>query len=352
MTISLINRDLPVSLSAEESAELAARLRTLAESGLPLEGGLKALSEEVRSPRLAEVLDHLATRLQSGEPLVQAIDSPNCRLPAVLRGLILAGIQSGRLPEVLEQFTNIERRRYELRRRVALALGYPALLVGLVAVLLIFFRVLLADEYLRLFKDYGAKLPIMTEFYLTWSGVAGWTIVSLAVAAVVLALAATLLQLGNWLGLLASRIPLIGPLVSNERYVQFARLMAALLDAQAPLPDALQLSTMAMKGTMLEDRCRAVSKAVESGVSLDEAIAHAGFRDSLRCFVHWGQTTGALKDAFVAAADAFELRAKSQAAHLNIIVLPMAYLFIITFIGYSLAALLLPFIMLLYYLSL
>ena len=88
MTISLVNPDLPASISAAESAELAARLRVLAESGLPLEGGLRALAEEIGKPRLAEVLRQLAARLECGEPLAKAISAPGCRLPVVLRGLI------------------------------------------------------------------------------------------------------------------------------------------------------------------------------------------------------------------------------------------------------------------------
>ena len=39
MTISLVNPDLPASVSAAESAELAARLRVLAESGLRWRAG-------------------------------------------------------------------------------------------------------------------------------------------------------------------------------------------------------------------------------------------------------------------------------------------------------------------------
>ena len=58
----------------------------------------------------------------------------------------------------------------------------------------------------------------------------------------------------------------------------------------------------------------------------------------------WGQTKNALADAFTAAADAFEVRTTSQTALLNMIVLPLAYLFIITFIGFSLMALIMPFL--------
>ena len=62
------------------------------------------------------------------------------RLPADLRGLIVAGVRSGRLPIVLDQFAALARRQQDLRRRVLLILAYPALLLGIMAALMVFFR--------------------------------------------------------------------------------------------------------------------------------------------------------------------------------------------------------------------
>ena len=73
MTYPLYRAALPTSLSAEESAELAARLAALTQAGLPLEGGLAALADEVGRPRLARVLRNLAVRLAQGETLETAI---------------------------------------------------------------------------------------------------------------------------------------------------------------------------------------------------------------------------------------------------------------------------------------
>ncbi len=99
VTFPLYRAELPASLSAGESAELAARLAALAQSGLPLEGGLMALADEVAQPRLARVLRNLAERLERGEKLESAIAAQGSRLPAHLRGLIVAGVRSGRLAD-------------------------------------------------------------------------------------------------------------------------------------------------------------------------------------------------------------------------------------------------------------
>jgi type II secretory pathway component PulF len=343
MTISLVNPGLSSSLSAAEAAELAARLRALAESGLALEGGLRALAEEVGSPRLAELLDNLAARLERGEPLAHAIDAPDCRLPVVLRGLILAGVQSGRLPEVLDQYAGLHRRRSDLQQRLFLTFVYPAILLTSMAALLVLFKIYVVDGFRTVFSDFGMRLPGLTQIYLDYAGVVGWTVLGLAIA-VLVASVASLLRMGSWLGRFAAWIPFIGPIACNERYFQFTRLMATLLDAQAPLPDALSVAASAMRGTMLQAQCRRATAAVQSGIPLDEAFVRARFLNSLTCLVDWGQKKNALADAFRSAAEMFDARIQSTAALLNMIVLPAAFAALVLFVGVSIIALFMPLI--------
>ena len=169
MAFPLYRVELPASLSAEESAELAARLAALAQSGLPLEGGLYALADEVDGPRLARALRNLAARLERGEKLETAIAADGSRLPAYLRGLVVAGVRSGRLPIVLDQFAVMTRRQQELRRRILLTLAYPALLLGIIAVLMVCCHMFLTEPFRQVFKDFNTKLPGITDLYFHFS---------------------------------------------------------------------------------------------------------------------------------------------------------------------------------------
>jgi type II secretory pathway component PulF len=84
---------------------------------------------------------------------------------------------------------------------------------------------------------------------------------------------------------------------------------------------------------------------------LDQALAATRFPDSLTAMVAWGQQKGSLAETFRAAAEAFEARTKSQSALLNMIVLPTMYLVIVSFVGFTIIALLMPLISLISNLS-
>ena len=75
-----------------------------------------------------------------------------------------------------------------------------------------------------------------------------------------------------------------------------------------------------------------------------EALAEARFPDSLTALVAWGQQKNCLAEAFRAAAEAFEARTNSQSALLNMLVLPVIYLIIVTFVGFTIIALMMPLI--------
>lgn len=351
MTFPLYRAEPPANLSAQESAELAARLAALAQSGLPLEGGLEALAEEVARPRLARVLRNLAARLKRGEKLETAIAAQGSRLPAHLRGLIVAGVRSGRLPIVLDQFAALARRQQDLRRRVLLALAYPALLLGIMAALMIFCHLLLTEQFAQIFHDFNTKLPDITLFYLQFSGVVAWTMLGLTIVAVMVPLASMFLPLGAWLGRATLWVPVLGPIVRHGRHAQFSYLMALLLEEQVPLPEALRLTSIGMQGTVLARPCRTAAVAVEEGTPLDEALADAGFPASLTALVAWGQQKTCLAEGFHAATEAFEARTNSHSALLNMLVLPVIYILIVTFIGFMILALIMPLVALICCLS-
>ncbi len=351
MTFPLLRAELPASLTTGESAELAARVGAMAASGLPLEGGLYALAEEVARPRLAGVLRNLAARLELGEKLESAIAAQGSRLPAHLRGLIVAGLRSGHLPIVLDEYALLVRRQQDLHRRVFLTLGYPALLVGIMAAIMVFCHFCLSRPFAQIFRDFNSTLPPITKFYLDFSGVVAWTTLGLMIVAIVVPLAALFLPIGAWLGQVTWWIPVVGPIVRYGRYAQFSNLMALLLDEEVPVPDALDLTSVALQDTALGRPCRVASAAVEEGAPLDEALLEARFPSSLTALVSWGLHKACLAETFRAAAEAFEARTNSQSALLSMIVPPVIYLIIVTFVGFTILALLMPFISLISHLS-
>ena len=165
-TFSWPSLDVSQKLSAAEATELAARVAELTKAGLPLGAGLRALAGELSSRRLAEVVCHLADRLDAGDDLAAAIDAIGGRLPPHLRGLVLAGLRSGRLPEVLEEYVDLELRRADLHRCLWASLIYPLLLMAALTALAVLATLFIMPKFVAMFRDFNVQLPFMTRWFI------------------------------------------------------------------------------------------------------------------------------------------------------------------------------------------
>ncbi len=339
-------------LSTEEAVELARGLAEVTKAGVPLAGGLRALAGELPGVRLPSVLLAMSSQLEAGSPLDAVIQAQGPRFPAHLRGLVLAGLRSGRLAEVLEEFVEVQRAQIDLRRRVWLSLAYPIVLLSVATLLLIFLQLSITPSFARVFEDFGLDLPAVTVFFIRTAGPMAFFVgggLVLAAATVLLLAAAPTVA---WVPRLLYRVPLMGPLWRLGRLVQFSRLMGVLLEQEVPLPEALRLTAAGLRDADLAEGCRWAAAEVESGRPLAECLAWGRqFPPSMIPLVEWGQRAPAMADAFRAAAEMFEGRVQTQGIFLETILLPVTFLVITVFIGFFVVAMFLPMISLIQSLS-
>ncbi len=333
-----------VKLSDEDSAELAARVADLTKAGLPLSAGLRAMADdELSGGRLRSVLHALADRLDAGADLATAIESQGARLPLCLRGIVLAGLRSGRLAEALEEYADLRRGRQELRRRLWLSLAYPFFLLVAIALMAMVARFWIIAQFEKIYLDFNADLPAVTEFVFNVSLPFVWFMVVLVALFGLIPLMLAAMPDVRWIWPALYEIPMIGPLLRWGNLAQFSRLMALMLEQSVPLPDALQLTAAGLSDANLAYGCRQTAEDVERGQSLSESMGRRRqFPASMTPLVKWGERTPALDDAFRATAEMFEGRITTQGSLLESIVLPVMFLLIVTFVGFMVISLFMP----------
>ena len=337
-------------LSAEETAELTAKMADLVQAGLPLGSGLRAMADEMprglwRGSRLAAMLRTIAEKLDAGASLEESLASQQELFPRHFYALILAGVRSGRIGQSLEELADIQRQTMDLRRRVWLAMAYPVLLLALWIVMMIGCATVILPQFARVFDDFGAEIPNITRLVLVLAkpGPAGY-LAGLGVVMVGLALLFSLRRWGpvQWV---LYRVPLLGDLWRWNSLLEFARLMALLLDQQIALPDALRLTADGVASAELKRACRRAAARVEAGQSPEESFGGEwAVTPSLRPLLAWGQRLPALAEAFHAAAETFEARTQVCVVQFEPMLPPAILLMVGVLAGTLVLALFLPLI--------
>ena len=314
-------------LSVHDVTLLTRQWATLTQSGLPLDQALAAVAEQADSPAVAKVVNAMRTNVEAGESLPGVLARFPRTFSALYRGLVGAGVDSGRLGDVLARLADYLEARQALRQKLTVALIYPVLVTivafSVIAVLLVY----VVPQVVSVYEQSRQQLPLLTRALIASSAflrATGWLWVA---AAVVLPLLATLAAKHpairpQWHAALL-RMPAIGRLASTLDTARFASTLAILVGSGTPLLRALDAAAGVMRMQPLADAARDAAALVREGVPLARALREQRlFPPVLVHLVANGEQTGRLSEMLVRAAAELERTAEMRLAWLAALLQP------------------------------
>ncbi len=333
--------------TAAESAEFAEHLAALARTGLPLVSGLRSLAAELPSRRLRLPLLGMADGIERGESLDAALVGVASRFPAPLRGLLVAGARSGKLADVLGQYVRYANLGGSLRRRFWLAVAYPLFLLTGLAALYLFVCGWIVESFQFILKDFGVEPPPITTVFFWMADATRHHAVSFATTAAVLGLIAyAAFRLGMGPAerrMVATGIPLFGPLLRWSSLAEFCHLTGLLVESEMQLPEALELAARGVNDAELARAAKSLRASVEDGWTFADAL-----RTWPRCPAGLAQVLadsegrGDLAPSLHFAGDMFEARARSHASFMSALFAAVTLLIVLWGGAFVIMALYLP----------
>lgn len=335
-------------LTAEQVDELVQHVARLASSGFPLAAGFRAAAREGSSEPVVKALQSLADRLERGQSLPDALRESSNWLPVHVAGLIVAGLKADRLAEVLVELVDQQRASRALRQRLWQSLAYPLIVGVLATVLLVLVTGLMANAFESVFRDFNLMLPLAARHLFWWRDTGIWIVAASAVVLVFVVVIFRRTQgpvaAARW----GARIPLFGPLFYLRALAEWASLMRVLVKNHVTLPDALRWSADGLSNAWVAHNSRVLADEVTRGQRISDMLAgEYGFTNSLAPLIRWGETTGALADAFAASHEILERRLQLRAEMLRTVLPPLLFVAIAYCVIVVLVALFMPLIQLL-----
>jgi type II secretory pathway component PulF len=137
--------------------QLAAMLR----DGIPLEGALRRLCQEMRAGTLRTELQALEADLAKGTPMADALQPR--QLPELYKRMILVGVKSGDLVGALTMLADYFQRQSNIWTRLKSLMVYPLIVLFaaflISAVLAVLWLAVIGPSMLGVFGGMGMKLP-------------------------------------------------------------------------------------------------------------------------------------------------------------------------------------------------
>lgn len=310
-------------------AVLLEQLALSTKSQAPLDEVLLALSETIENDKSRALLASAAAEMQKEGSASDPTETLSKVLPARLRPLLHLGARYGSLPQVLHALAQHETSRRNVRQRVRRVIAYPALVLGLLAILVVFLSLYVVPQFDELFVEFGLELPPATETVLECSRGAPLLIGYLAVFFFGVKLASSWKPTAPLMHWLRTAIPLVGRAWVWSSHEQFTSQMAALTNLNIPVDEALEVTARSLEDRHLALTTARLAEKCRDGSTLSESMRKSmHFEGSLSAMVTAAEPYNALPVALREASLEYRKQLERYGAFLARIVPPVLTVFV------------------------
>ena len=319
---------------------------TLTRAGLPILKGLDLLVGNIKNRRLRTHLQSVHAKVKTGMPLSEAFQSEGV-FPPIYTTSIMAGEKSGSLPEVIERYVAYQKVALGARKKILVSLIYPAVLVFLVFILILFLVTYVVPEFASLYESMDAQLPYMTQLLVAFGVTANenlW-LIALAVFGIGSSLAWWFRsdRIRDSLDGFKLKVPVFGQIWIKYQVSQLCRLLGTLLQGGIPLLQALETTGASLGSRLLRESIAQSREMVREGQPLSRGLAAAGIFPSLAVeMVNVGESTGSLPAMLHSVAEFFDDDVNTMMSAALSLIEPAIMIFMGIFVAFVLISLYLP----------
>lgn len=336
------------TLRKTEMATLIRELATALEAGLPLMQALRTIRRQASGKGAPVILDHLIDRVEAGEPLYKAAQEFGRPFDDLVIGMLRASDASGRTHEVLHQLADLLERSVELRRELMSAAFYPLLVLGLILISVIILVTVLIPRLMGpLIATGNVSLPMPTRVILGISTfLQNWWFV------IILVIVAACLLWRTWIAKPENRqkfdrfklkLPIVGNLIRDVAVARFTHTLGTLCSAGLPILDSLRITRDTLGNTAMMAAIDRVQSQVAEGKPLAEPLEQSKlFPPLLVQVVNLGERSGRLESMLMHAATAFDRQVNTSVKLVMKALPPILIIIMACVAGFVLAAILLP----------
>jgi len=306
-------------LKQDELMHFSRQLSAFVRAGIPLIESLEVIEEETDDKVLREVLIGVRDSLTTGETFSDALRPYESLFPKFYVDMVRAAEMTGSLDDVLAELAGYIKRDLEARNKIKSALVYPSIVLVMAVGTVIVLSTFVLPKFKTFFEGFNATLPLPTRLLLSFTGfmTSYWPFVLLGlVLLVAIPMAAVRTSWGRrWKDKLILRLPVIGQVVLFAIIERFCRLLATMMHAGVPLPEAMGVLGDSTKNVIFKRGLDDVHDAMMRGEGLARPMADTHlFPGAVIQMVKVGENTGTLNDQLTVGSDFYgeELEFKIQ----------------------------------------
>jgi type IV pilus assembly protein PilC len=339
---------LPKRVKPAELTIMTRQLATMVSSGMTLLRAFYVLEDQVENPKLKDTLSVVREDIEAGLNFSDALE----KHPKVFGPLYVAMVRAGEAGGVLEQALDRTADQLEkddsLRRQVKGAMMYPAVVLTFAGGVLIALIAFIVPVFVGIFKDFGGKLPLITQVTVNASSLVTGYWYLLIIGAVSIVVGFKKWKTSSWgrpqWDKFRLKIPVnIGKTVQKIALARWSRTFSSLYAAGVPIMQAIEVCGKTAGNTVVERAMDDVVANVKSGGSISAPLRENPiFPGMVTQMIAVGEETGNLDTMLSKVADFYEDEVAAAVKAMTSILEPVMIVLVGGIVGFIVVAMYMP----------
>lgn len=334
-------------LPIKELALFCRQFATMIGAGVPIVSALRVLARQTGHRGMRTNLEAVIGDLNAGETLASAFGRRGDQFPLIMIHMIAAGEVGGILDEVLLRMATQLEKEEAVRQKVKSALIYPAVVMSLAIVVVTFMITFVLPNFVSLYGDTGASLPVPTVMLLGLSSFLRrfWGLLIPSVVAAVFGFERwrRTEKGGRAADRWALMLPVFGQLIVKQALARFCRTFGTLQQSGVPILQAMEVVERTLGNRVVAEAVAMARSRVREGQSMVPPLAASGvFPQMILEMINVGEETGTMDLMLHKVAEFYEDDVQRTSDRLQSILEPLIIVGLALVVGFIMLAMVLP----------
>jgi len=314
------------------------QLATLLEAGIPLVQALELLSDQFTG-KLRSIIITIKDNIKGGKSFADSLKKYPKAFSNIYVQLVRAGEAAGNLEVILNRLVSLMERQEELKKRIRSAMTMPIIQLVAAIVVIGFLIIKVVPGITEAFIKPGEELPFTTQVLTSMSKFLGtyylpFIIVVIAIVAGILYWKRTASG-ARTVDKIKLKLPIIGHFTQMSAIVQFCQTLGMLLESGVNLSESLDIVVKVIDNKILADELRtAKDKIVKQGKIAQYLKKTKIFPPIAIYMISTGEESGQLDKMLLNVASMYEEDLKEYADKLTELIGPAMLIFMAVIVGF------------------
>ena len=314
------------------------QLATMIDAGLPIMQALDLLARQTENKTFSGVIAKVKHEVESGSALAESLTKHPKVFDELYINMVSAGEVGGMLDTILTRLAAYMEKAVKLKSKVKSALIYPISIISVAVLVTALLLVYVIPVFGDMFASFGEELPLPTQIAINLSDIAiayFWYIVAGSVGAVFGIRTYHKTERGRRVmdGLLL-KLPVFGDIFRKAAVARFTRTLSTLVSSGVPILDSLAITGKTAGNKVIENAVLAARQSISEGRTLTDPLIESQVFPPMVCqMINVGETTGALDTMLSKIADFYDDEVDTAVSNLTTLMEPMVILFLGVIIG-------------------